>query len=501
MSPRRYAIAAGTILALAVLLILPSLGHGLGLHADTGHYFAFAKSGCTVDLPTYHAPLYAVLLRVAVWLTHLTVRQAALLINLATMLSATALILFGFRRYYGHTALAAGLLFAVSYPVVYNHAWAMSEPLFFVFLLALAAALLRNLETANPGWALAAGSAAALAFLTRYAGTAFLLSGALVVFIGTCWNTPRRRWLRDWLAYGLPALALILPFYFWNISRSGSGLHRYFNLNPVTAETYYNGLATFSEWLMPYRLFQWLGLVPAGLLAAAGLAGIVVIAIRALRRRQPVMLVPALLAALYFLFVNVSIRLSDMQTPLDHRILAPFYILLLLLLAGLLAPHVRTHPRACLLLWLYLLALNGLRDRAFLATAHAQGLGVASSKWDRNPLLDFVVAAARDRTIYSNAPEVVNLLTDVGTVRWIPYTKNMYTRQDNPAFLQQCQALADDLARNRALIVYFRTKHASDAEIPDYLPTASRLQEITGAVRTRDDAYGIVLEIPPPATP
>jgi hypothetical protein len=246
--------------------------------------------------------------------------------------------------------------------------------------------------------------------------------------------------------------------------------------------------------MMPYRLYATLGTTLAGIGIAIGFSALALFVFRDIRKDRYHTSVPAVLAIVYLLFVNTSIWLSDMQTPLDHRILSPLYIMLLIYLAAVIS---RSRTRYLLLLkglTVYLLLLNGIRDISFIKSARANGLGFASVEWQHNELLEYVAKQAKQRSIYSNAPDAISLLTGVDSVQWIPFKKNMYTRTTNSGFYSQMEQIAEDMLSSNAAIVIFRAKHRSDYETPDYLPTVSELQTLTGSTPTRDDKFGVILE-------
>lgn len=486
-------LGGGLILILMVSMIVVSTRQGIGLHSDTVAYFQFARTGHLSDLPTYHAPLLALLVYGGVQ-AGLSANHAAIVVNALSALVSLVLIWFGYRRHGGATALIMMLLLALSHPFLTNHAWAMSEPLFFAFLIALSLVLLRYCRSPTTVGAAEAGALAALAVLTRYAGLAFFGGGLALLLI----RRPLfdRRKIREVTAYAATFALLFAPYYFWNVQRSGSGLHRYFGLNPVTEHIYGAGLVTVCEWFLPYRVFAPFGARPALLLVIGLALGVISATLYALRRQEPMILVPGLLALCYAGMVNVSILFSDMQTPLDHRILAPLYVLLLLLGGGLVATSSRPWGRR---IWLfaacYLLLLNAWRSEAFLRQTWREGLGYSASRWQHNELLQLVEQQARRRVFYSNAPDAVQLLTSAETVRWIPFAKNMYNRQPNEHFSEEIAALAREMRQHNAAIVIFRAKHLSDEETPDYLPTAAQLQALTGAAITRENADGVLLEM------
>src|ERR1051326_1659751 len=78
-------------------------------------------------------------------------------------------------------SLAAALLFLAAPPMVMAHTMAWSEPLYIAFVLCAIISLSAYLQMPRPWLLMAAAAAAALAFLTRYAGAAIVLAGIIAL--------------------------------------------------------------------------------------------------------------------------------------------------------------------------------------------------------------------------------------------------------------------------------------------------------------------------------
>jgi hypothetical protein len=197
---------AWNLLIVAVLLVpsawllsqfadLPSFGR---LHDDS-LYFVAAKSlaaghGYRIEsLPgepaqTKYPPLYPLLLSIAwrvtpqfpqnlpiaAWLSWLAL--PLVLVQLGSIFSS-----MGFDRKRSWVLMA---LFGLnSYVILFSALYLFSELWFLVFVLAAMLALERTFATKSARWAVAAGLAAGLAYLTRSAGLAFFAAGALYLWL------------------------------------------------------------------------------------------------------------------------------------------------------------------------------------------------------------------------------------------------------------------------------------------------------------------------------
>jgi 4-amino-4-deoxy-L-arabinose transferase-like glycosyltransferase len=216
--------------AALLLIILAALGMRLAftfrapvfLMHDSITYFQagydFAR-GYGFELAFKRTPLYPLFIASVVWLVSEDLQALGFVQHLLGVFSAVLTYFLG-RTLFGRTAgLVAGLLVALSGPLIIYEHYVLAEALFIPVLLGFALALVRAVRTASVRWFGLAGLLVGLAGLARPVGQAVLLVLPLVLFAG----------LRSWrraaffsLTLGVGFAAVTLPWMLRNYAQNGS---------------------------------------------------------------------------------------------------------------------------------------------------------------------------------------------------------------------------------------------------------------------------------------
>jgi len=321
----------------------------------------------------------------------------------------------------------AAALFALSDLMLRLHAYVLSEPLFFTFLLLTFWLLGRYFQQPYPLWLLACGLSAALAYLTRYAGVVLFVALPLVLLLHE--KDFKSRLVNIGLWATIPGLLAGL----WTLRNamvSDSIANRTLAWHPIHLEELRNGLqnllvAFAPDWLI--RLFPPLGSLYSalGLLATLGLG----IALARLTRRvwpssdetaphsSRTLLALALVAFIltYLVFLIVSISLFDASTPLDDRILAPVHLILSALLLSALPwvlARLKGLPRLFLTVVLVILGIALVIDGVVqVQDLRKEGLGFAHREVRSLPLWAWMKTLPDEVYIYADRPAAVYLFT------------------------------------------------------------------------------------------
>lgn len=490
-------------LAIAALLVAILTHQSIALHSDSCGYLRAARSGHFADVPIWQPPLYPWLLLLLAT-SGIPAFTAAKILNVMCLAATTLLLAFGLPHITRTSRYLTAALFLSSYTVLYNHAWVMSEPVFFVFLIGALVVLFKHLsvEKENNTSLLIVGAAlSALALLTRFAGIS-LVPVFVVALLQKNWRCPNRL-IRDWAIYGSITLTPLLTISAWNHTRSNSGFGHDLHINELSAHTLGQFRTTVLEWFFPYRVF---GVMPE--LAQWGLivAIVVVLAVGtflAIRRCRSIYPFAVLwgFSTVYLAVVVATILLSDQQVPLDYRLLSPFNIGLLALGVCIADPLLKrpllglplTLP--ILLAVLYFAAFTAYRGVSFARNTFSHGLGYGSNAWARSETLQYVRTHADNITFFSNAPEAIELLTGIDDVRWIPFKKDMMSRDANPSYHAQILELHALASQQGAQVAVFWLKHRSDQDFPDYLPNTVELRQLAVLDILHEFSDGVVLGI------
>lgn len=473
---RLFLVIMLPLFILAMLSILFVTPYGVGTSPDSVSYingarYLAAGNGVGVmerllTLPmTHRPPLYSILLA-SVGMTGVDVMVGARWLQ--AILFAANLFLFGWLAYRASGRLwlaAAGaflLLASAVMLIIHAHAW--SEGLFLFLSLLTVVILERHLEEEG-GWKTLALAAivTGLACLTRYAGLPLIAMGSLGVLLFGCYSFWRR--VGGALVFG--ALS-VLPLALW-LARNqfvvGTATNRTFAFHPIGRRHLWQALYTASGWLQipseapdVLRIVLWLAIGAA----AGGL-----IYWRS-RRRKRMASIPAFIwlfaifVALYTLFLLMSISFLDANTPLDDRILSPVYVsglLLIIFLAGeairMAGDSRRVAVSAVVGVPLALLAVAYVTHSASWVTeSRAQGLGYSSPQWQQSPLIAEVYSLPADTIIYSNAPEVIELLAKRPATP-LPRQMEAMTQTENADYEQEVAAMKETLEGGEGVVVFF----------------------------------------------
>ncbi len=434
-------LPASVTQTLFLVLFLFALGYGLwqmvrattwgaGLPPDAVSYIQGARSilenGNLSGLSPHWPPLYPLAIALSGIFSDdllVSLRQLQLWTYGANFLLFATIIFLNTRS--SLLALTAGALLSTSIVFLQMHAMAWSEGLFCLFAMLGFFFLARGLRPVNYRLLLLSALCVGMATLTRYAGVAVIISGAIAVLIFLKGNVVRRLTLS--LVYGFVSS---LPLAIWaasNLASGSSAVNRSVSYHPVSAETLAKGFTVFNSWfLMPgdtYILFPGVSVLIAALL---------IISKRVKTPDPPDFLIEIclLFTAFYIVFISLSITFVDAHTPLDNRILAPAYLFLVLgltlLVARLMKGRLAAYAGVTIVCAMLLLALfQSAPQTIFVDAAARSGIGWAAKTWRTSPALSWLEKQQLGLQIFTNAPEPIMLHTN--------RSASMLPRQHEPA--------------------------------------------------------------------
>lgn len=276
----------------------------------------------------------------------------------------------------------------------------LSEPLFFVIMLATMMTMVREAE--RP---LVAGVLAAAGNLVRYAG-AFLVAG-VVIWSGLQPGSWRRRMVRAmWAA--APGVLLHALWRLFGVD-PGGGLtsSAYGGVGDAIREGWNTGLA----WLAP-GLTETAGTAgtAASVLAILLLAGLVVLLWGGYRRShgeaRRLYQVCGILAVLYVGTVGFARLYVIPDVPFDSRILSPFFVIASLAAAAAVGAKSRPGLVTTLAVTAWCV-LAGIRDVQVVRRARATGLDYETAEWQASPVADWLRGPGRSLTLYTTDPAAI----------------------------------------------------------------------------------------------
>ena len=469
----------GTIALAAVISVLwATASRGSGVTADSVTYLNAARTllqgeglldfdeqGHTVGL-THYPPLFPIALAGVAAISKVDVEVAARWLN-AFLFGAT-IVLVGVmcrkRLPDSRWALFAALLASISVPLVVDHLYALSEPLFLFFSLAALMELMRYLDTGSRTTLVISGCLTAAALLARYAGVAVVGAGVLAILLLSedSWIVRLRR------AIALGAMA-VLPLCIWVLIRpsSGSGAKR--SLLPVvhvpSPKIFASAAETLAYWIVPSSVPLAISLC----LLVAAIAITSFLLARNLAPMPPKAVRPAMgavpsLPGVFSLFVGCYLLVLLIGRTFAFEDIIPDDRTLSVMLIPSLAIGVwtvasaggRERKFAVVLLGIVALfaASNLLRSGRFLLNTRSRGLGYVSSVWTNSPVVDSVRKLPAGVKLYSNLPSAVRFLSR-RQVAPVPGMRSLHTGERNLDYPKQIDDLVQQVKSGDAAVACF----------------------------------------------
>ncbi len=306
--------------------------------------------------------------------------------------------------------LATSLLVLFSPVLLDRHLEAMSEPLYFFLLQVALVMLARTLNAGRREVFIAAAVISGAAYLARYTGAALLATGALGLLL----------WLRQPWKMRVARTAIYLTIAFapmaaWmarNFTLTGTTTNRVLRFHPLGSEQLRQAAATMGSWLTPVGVTARAGFV---LLLLAGI-GLLVLWWRTGRQApepapdarvaQDFLKLVVLHAVIYLGFLAISLSFFDASTRLGDRILAPLYLLGVLLAGVLIGLWLRRGASrwvfALLLVLSAFIVLIGGRSLVLLLDIRSEGRGFNSARWTQSEGVAFISSMPAEAVIYTD---------------------------------------------------------------------------------------------------
>lgn len=388
--------------------------------------------------------------------------------------------------------VTTGLLVA-SPSMVDNHLEALSEPLFYMFLLLTWVLVTDYLERPRSWLILAAGLTTAMAALTRYVGPALVASIVLGLLVID--RRPLRYRMRAASVYLTAALGPMLLWFLRNYLETGSAANRLLVYHRIVKHDLFDVVRTAVAWLAPEDL-PWRIQELVFLTAAVAFVGLVVGFLRlqvarcdsdALTKRAvrlPVLLLA--FAVCYAGLLAVSKTLLDASTQFTDRILSPLYFVLILTVIAIAADRASARTSlairalaaglAILLLGSYLYRSLGL-----LSDMRLEGREFTGKTWRTSDGIAWLRGMPQDTLVYSNEAGPILFLTGIPAMD-IPERIDTVQQRARPDYLTNLQKMRSGLQVDKGLLVVFPRSYAIRPEYPSLDELAAGL-----TVRTRTD--------------
>ena len=451
-------LLVGLAVVAAGLMLLRQVNYGIGLEADSIGYLSAARNLAAGDglvmasgwpLALW-SPLFPVLTALPGFFG-LDALPAASLVNAAAIGGLVFVAGWRLRRSGGAMlpTVWGTLAVLLSIPVNQQGYQAVSEPVFLLFTMLALAQAERFLDDGKRGALVWAGVFTALACLARYIGVSIIITVVLLLLLNSDRLAEKAKnvawyavipvvalsaWLvRNWLLTGF-------------VAGNRPAAHR------TMADNLYAAAEVLASWALPGAWSDGNGLVVGllALLVLAPAAGAGVLAVRRYRQRGRLcgtLAVPAAFALIYIMALAASGSVT-LLAKLDHRLMSPAYVPLVLAAAGMLgwwlrrnaaaadaaavgqqrrgrlAAALRLAPAVGLFLWLVYPAAANAVD---LQRAITEGTGrYSNARWADSDLLEYMerqLAGLEYGRLYSNNEQLPYFHAGVPAV-FLPYDRS-----------------------------------------------------------------------------
>ena len=503
-SSTRFGAASLTALVgvCASVLMYWILAQGPGVSPDSTTYIEAARSllegnGFFVkgEAMTHYPPVLPLLLGIVGWFSHGDILLASRLI--AAFLFGANLVLLGFavQMCTKHSLLATGcviLVFLFSAPVVLIHSMAWSEAPFISFSMAGFLLLAHHITRPSLSRLIMTSIMIGLAATTRYIGVVLFPTTALAIILLDKRSLKQR--LTDILIIsGLACLPLAL-WLIRNMLIARSATNRVFAFHPFNLNHAKRLIINTYDFFLPISNSGWTKALIVGVAFT-----LFVVACGFLYRKMHItqsvtsisIVLPLILfiySVLYVAFLFVSVSFFDANTPVDHRILLPEFLALIVAATSVSwslseALNQRYVWYGFVFLLLFSVSINASHTISTGVNIHNNGTGYTSRYWKESETMAYLLSVPESMTIYSNGPALIRFLAKKKAVM-IPLKVIAETLKKNEDYQDQMDRMIRESKDGTALIAYFsgitwRWYLPSNGEIESMgdIPVVSRLQD------------------------
>jgi 4-amino-4-deoxy-L-arabinose transferase-like glycosyltransferase len=511
MSQKFYLLILAVITLIGIIVVLTATNWGIGASPDSVVYIGGARSiilnmgfsmitvGGGAEPITHHAPFYPLLLASTVSMNIDPVIGArwinALLFGLNILVVGIILRSVSIENEVDiYWISIVGSLFMLAAPIMLEiHVMAWTEPLFLFLGFSGLVLLAIYLQNSSRGYLILSGLMISLAFLTRYAGIALILSGVVGILLISSTSIKDRIKAAVFFTVvsSLPGTLWILR----NMQTGGTATSRELSFHPIGTAQIGSAVTTISSWiLVPTSAPIWIKLgailslialfiylfVKARRISSIGDMSIGLVNIPAIIKLL------AVFCVVYVSFLVFSISFFDANTPLDSRILSPLYVSGLLIIMYLVReslPQFAQVPAFRVpfaLFGFFVLASYLWNSSTLILDGYQNGIGFNSLAWNSSAILDEVEKLPEDITIYTNAPEAIYFHFNRPAAS-IPRKVVSTTQQVNQNYLSDLAEMRDLVEQGRGVVLYFTALNRPTLLTEDELEQHLSLQVLTQA--------------------
>ena len=364
-------------------------------------------------------------------------------------------------------SIIGSLLILTSEVLISQFSWALSEPLFItLILIALLLFYFYIRKQGRMSYLIASSIFLGLAFFTRYAGIAFILS-AIITIILYRENELRYKVREAMILLGV-AIGPLLLFGLRNLILTGNLSNRPPpHFHPPISEFWINGGKTIIRWFSPDRFIDNLEGIQVlfVVLIASTITFLILVRLFGFFKQQHVDLMnnPSLFTRIlvlwifvYIVFLLITVLFLDRLTPLNNRILAPihFFVLIFITLSfSQVSKRIGAWGRIFFIITgILVVGFQSYRAYHLLMDLNRDGRGYASIQWRESETLRFICDMP-SVPIYSNDLPAIYFHCH-RFARSIPYPVNLAIQEANDEYLSEIILMHEEIMKKDGLVAF-----------------------------------------------
>jgi hypothetical protein len=482
--------------SMAIFIMITATRWGIGLDPDSEAYFGMIQAPLA---PWGYPPGYSLML-MPLSMLGIEPASSAKYFNIVLFV-LNALLQYSIIYCFTHSTWSSTLgayLVITSTVVLEVHAMAISDAAFAFWTLLGLVMLSVYLEKGGAALLLASSLASGYAVLTRFAGAPLIP----VCLLGILLFGPRELRMRFFACLKFAAVSSI-PIFLWmggnTLVYGSSGTERTmaFLGNP-DKERFVEGVQSLASLLLPSMVPIGIGIFFLGLVFLS-MVMLIIVYIRNLPSREAVdserrdLYVLPILLALYIIFYLIFLILSvfiEANLPLYRRYMVPIYVSMVPMIILLVHSTLMTRKKIKLFyiaisVGIIISIFHSGRTAKWLIESFRNGSGYSSKSWHESQLIAYINNVEPMVHIYSNGDDAIRLLTNRHASP-IPEKFNRRSGLTNELYSSQIEAVKEDLAHGRGVLVYF-----CKIDWRFYLPTRQELEEslAVGVVLSAEDGF------------
>ncbi len=365
-----------------------------------------------------------------------------------------------------HDMLATSLVIPImllSAPVLSIHSMAWSEAPFIAFSMAGFILLSQHVADPNPKHLVLASLMAGFAAATRYIGIIIFPVSVLALLVLSHKSVKYK--IGDIILFLGVACPPLVSWLIRNILVAQTATNRQFAFHPFGLDHINNLIVQMYNFVIPIPIPRWVKALQVGLVGM-----LFVLAIGLLYQKTDIkqsklsirIILPAiftLYSVLYISFLFLSISFFDAHTSVNHRLLLPVFLALLIVFTSVAKGFAKAYHQKWVwygyaLFVLFSVSINVVQAVPTAVSIHHEGTGYTARYWRESATLAVLARVPETMRIYSNGRDVIRFHTQKKAYT-IPKKVFPGTCKENENYQEEMSQMIEECEKGKAIIVYF----------------------------------------------